>query len=687
MPVLHVQGSIVLFLFFGVSLLLLLIQYRTLIRGKNRGSRSVLFLCRTVVIIILLFLLVDPYLQWRSRKQRDPEIAIFTDFSSSMQSDSLSENTDISKILNRLDRTIKKQNGVPNYYGFGKIIRPISIDGPLILSDERTEFTHLPDKMKSVGADYNFILSDGIATTGMAPGSLSFEGCGPVNILVFGEQEKGTDISIQSVRHPQSIIKGDSLNLEVSLSYSLDQTTSTKIEIRDSNGRTIAHKMIEQGIGEGFNKISFSVPSDDLTDNLSVDIIPSVTEKKLTNNHFPFHVDIQSKNEHLILLSGSLSFNSGFLKNRMAALPRVIIDHYFRTDGFSWNSPPEKGISNAPSIIVLDDFPESLSDRTLFNKIIKYCTDENIPLFYFEGPASDMHSGNLLANQFQLEFKRRTSSTKLALQASSNGLSFIDLSGVDKIPPQRRNITWTSTTGNLLEYSDGKSAVIQKQSGFTFTGFFMPDLAASSLKSSMTLKENSLSALVEKLLLLELLSDNSVAGISTENQAYDFGDRVIVEIRVNNLLQTTPALVQVKLENTDTGQSDLLPAKYDETKGFFSTIAVPKTAGHWTASSLISWNNGERSTTDSTHFSVRNIKVENRVTAPNYIGLEHIAESTKGAIYRINALDSMLNSVKITPVQSDYNFQISAISFQKFWAALILLLGIEWWIRKRNGLL
>ncbi len=687
MTSLHLQGSILLLLLFGGGLVLLLLQYRGLLVSKQSAVRLVLLICRTLVVIFIVFLIANPFLKWRGQKKRAPVVAVFTDLSTSMNSDSVNAADSMTGILKRLENKIENSGGVSTLFGFGESIRPLSLDAPIQFKDERTDFTNLGEKMQAAGADYSFLLTDGIATTGTNLTSLSFEECPPVTVLVFGNEQRISSIRIAKVRYPHSVIQGDTLKLDVSLSYLLDQQTPATLRLLDANHNIVSQRLIKPGPGEGFMKVAFSVPGENLTEALTVDVVPSGTSLNLTTNEYPLQVDIQSKYEKVLLFSGSLSFNSRFIKNRLTVLPRVEVEHYFRPDGVTWNNAPEKALQEIPAMIVLDDFPVSASDRVLFNRITQKCSEKNIPLIYFEGPGSNRAAGNLLVKQFQLTISGNPSGTKVSLQMPASAVSFVDFTGIDRIPPQQRNLIWSAPSGNIIEYSDGKSAIFQHQENFPFIGIFMPEIAAVSLKSSMTLETNYLRGIIDDLLLLELLSEKSFARLTTDKPVYDYGDVVELAVNTNATLGKSPALVQIKMISAESGETVTLPALLNADTGVYKADFVPRSQGKWTAVDLVTWSNGEVITADTANFNVREVRAEDRVSMPNLSGLRHIAESTKGSIYMINALDSMLNSVKITPVQSEYDFQFSAISLQKYWAFLILLLGIEWWLRKRNGLL
>ena len=67
--------------------------------------------------------------------------------------------------------------------------------------------------------------------------------------------------------------------------------------------------------------------------------------------------------------------------------------------------------------------------------------------------------------------------------------------------------------------------------------------------------------------------------------------------------------------------------------------------------------------------------------------LMQVAHNSGGIYVPIESLDSMFSNIEITPVQLLKNYQISGLSTQDYWWLLIVLLSIEWFLRKKLGLL
>jgi hypothetical protein len=84
---------------------------------------------------------------------------------------------------------------------------------------------------------------------------------------------------------------------------------------------------------------------------------------------------------------------------------------------------------------------------------------------------------------------------------------------------------------------------------------------------------------------------------------------------------------------------------------------------------------------------IQDVKVEMKELIQERKALIEIAYKTGGTYASIDSLDTMLAHIDITPVQYVNKHQISSISSQNYWWILILLLSIEWYFRKKMGLL
>ena len=67
--------------------------------------------------------------------------------------------------------------------------------------------------------------------------------------------------------------------------------------------------------------------------------------------------------------------------------------------------------------------------------------------------------------------------------------------------------------------------------------------------------------------------------------------------------------------------------------------------------------------------------------------LENLAWENGGTYADPNHLDVVLSSVNSRPKSQLKEYKFSALSTQRYWWILIILLSVEWFLRKREGLL
>ena len=84
---------------------------------------------------------------------------------------------------------------------------------------------------------------------------------------------------------------------------------------------------------------------------------------------------------------------------------------------------------------------------------------------------------------------------------------------------------------------------------------------------------------------------------------------------------------------------------------------------------------------------VQAVNIELRELIQEQNILMQVSHNSGGIYVPIESLDSMFSNIEITPVQLLKNYQISGLSTQDYWWLHIVLLSIEWFLRKKLGLL
>ena len=64
-----------------------------------------------------------------------------------------------------------------------------------------------------------------------------------------------------------------------------------------------------------------------------------------------------------------------------------------------------------------------------------------------------------------------------------------------------------------------------------------------------------------------------------------------------------------------------------------------------------------------------------------------ISQKTNGTYSNINALETVLNRIDLKQKYKEVKINYNVFSFQDYWWIIIILLSIEWYLRKKFGLL
>ena len=684
----NIQGNVFIIIVSFFLLAVLVYNYTVLLRAKAPLWRFIMLFTRSLTLVIILFLLVNPILNYFGRRTEKPLTAVFIDDSSSIKFHLDKSNKNPVDLTAAIVEWADSHETDMSLFTFGNSLRPVKSLKRLNFTDTQTDFSDLPGKMSEIRADHNILITDGIATSGLDLASLNFSDVNPIYTIAVGAAADEVDVSIDRIDAPASVVMGDSLDITVSLKSVLNEQTSTRLEILNESGKSLYDSVILLQPGSGYQSYKLRIPSENFTEFMTARISAVKDELFAENNQSSFNIKILSARENLLIITGALSYNTAYLKNLIRELPRAEVHHLFRKSASQWNDDLEKILQLSPTMIIMDDFPSESGDRNMLNRVVDYSKTKLVPLIYFEGPSAGMITASQLSSEFQLTAREVQHATEVSLVRPLNPYLFIDFSQIENVPPQRRNLTWSfQNGGSLLEFSDGLPAIWRFKGQLSFTAVFMPQLAQLSLKNSTTEYSGILERIVFDLMLTELLSENNIAVVESDQTGYDFGDPVAFTIRLNEAVDAIPKTVVLKLTDDKGEIVDEIPARWHEESGSFTTDYLPRASGNLSAWSEIEWDNGENTKSDSINISIQDINVEYRNLSPNLNGLNRIAENTGGTSGHINQLESILNAVKITPVKKDYEFHFSAVLTQKYWIIIILLLAIEWWIRKRNGLL
>ena len=681
-----IQGNFLLFLFFGIVFSGLMIRYWQHIQQRRFLLRVTLLASRAATILVILYLILDLLVHWWGTEEQLPEVAVMVDHSQSMELQGLTADQ-LSRDIEQLKDRLEPQSASVDFLAFGEEVR--EMDGYLPdFSDSHTSLADAAEYLRDNPYQHVFWLTDGIATRGTDFTSMAVFPDTRYHFLTVGGETQRQDLRVESVQHPGTAVQGDTIQISASLGYDLTESLAARLQVR-SGENTLHTENLKFAAGEGFRTIEISLAANELAGTVSVELIPTHSDSNPDNDRYQFHLNLMSQDEQVVLISGTLSPNTAFIHEMLRELPRAESRHYYRTDLFTWNQSPDQIFDIEARLIVLDNFPATAEDRRLLNELVQYCQNLRRPLFYFDGPQTGANVLSDLANQLGCRIQpNQIPEAALTLETLAAPRGFIDLTPLEQLPPQRRNLIWVGESTNILvAYSDGSAAMVRNERTIPVVGIFLPELAKTQLKIQTTDYAHILSNALEQLLLREFLDEGQVVQLTTEKGEYDLGDPVLVSARIHDAVTNTPRAVRLTMTNAETGSEEILAMSWDPVSGDYRTDVLPPGTGSWHLTPEVTWNSGTTEMGADYPLVVQQVRIEVRNLTPDLQGMSLTAQRSKGSIQSLNDLPDYLASIRLSPVKKAYDHHFAALDLQPWWWILILLLAVEWFIRKRVGLL
>lgn len=377
---------------------LLVLQFRGLRRRLPLGQTIFLTLLRTVVYAGLIFFLFGPALIDRKTTQLRRPLTVLVDSSQSMgfAADPKAVPGDKAPV-SRLDAVRDKLTGGKEpliqklnrdydlrLVRFGTSMEPIapgSLAG-MRAQDPGTRLIELLQAAARDGAAQSAILvfSDGIANGDRK----SLEGMAPLPVPVFavgvGQTEGFTDVRISKLGAPEFAFRGREFKLDLTVQASgMKGRTVPLFFNRGKNLITTRPITIDSDSFEQKVTLAFT-PKDLGTHAFSVSIPAQAGEQIVPNNHKEFKVEVQRDKIRILTLSGSPAWNYRFLRMAMKQDPLIeLVSFVFLRTPTDTVDVPESQLSLIPfpiddifleelknfDVIFLDDF----SHRAYFNPV------------------------------------------------------------------------------------------------------------------------------------------------------------------------------------------------------------------------------------------------------------------------------------------------------------------------------
>lgn len=692
-----------------ISFLYAYYVYRYTLPPVASSKRILLATLRGLALILLLFIFFEPILSMTKKEVSEPVNLIFIDNSKSITiDDGTNRQNTVKTITDEFIRNTSESN--TELFLFGNTVE--SLDRKSIemvdFSESSTNFINIFNgvDLSKQNISSITIVSDGVVTDGSNPLYSAQQKAIPVFTVGIGDSSRKNDIEVRSVLYNDLI-------------YAETPTTILgTILNRGFGGQNVMVSLFENDIlleqksmildESGSNNISFDyTPKSSGEKKLSVTVSELKDEFTIANNKKIFFINVLSNKIKVLIVSGAPSADLTFIRNVLSADNNISVSTLtqIRTNQFIEGDHSNK--IDSADIFFLIEFPTKETPAEAFNQIIKKISEKNIPFFF--SLSSDIDITKLGSFQQYLPFTVSQidniyQQVQPEIQISENNNPLLQnnaanpISAWNNLPPilQSRIVVNPKPESKII--SRIKMDNIPRPAPLLMTRSLGNKRSIALLakdfwrwKLQTATRESDLfdSFILNSVRWLNVSDEFKKVKITPVKRVFSSGEDVEFSARVYDDAMNPVINSDVKLTVSD-GQERFETNLSSVGSGLYEGKLQIRKPGDYSFSGEASLN-GNILGEDKGIFNIGEIDIEMINPRLDYEFLNLLALETGGEFFNPDQIDSLIRELnKISSSSIKDKFITSEISlWSSEWLLLltILFLAMEWFIRKRAGML
>lgn len=652
-----------------------------------KSWKRLLSIFRFVSLFFLSFLLLEPLLEYSKTKVEKPIVVLLKDNSSSIlaHQDSSEYGTRYKTKMAELAANLSQDFEVASYT-FGK---QLSTNNELDFNENGTNLSAVFSEIKQRYFNRNLgaivLASDGIYNQGSNPlyTAKEFKGV-PVNTILLGDSSPQKDVWIEHVFHNKIAYQGNTFPVEVAILSAgvLDAKSSVVIQ---SRGSVLSETPIQISSSKGVQKVRFEIEASQVgLQKFSIKIKGIEGEVTLQNNETSFYVEVLKSKQKILLLANSphpdvQAIKNGLLEN----------DNYELDTKLANNIPRDL---NQYSLIITHNLPSSKFQ-------VSQIFGSAVPVFAVLGNQVDYSFFNQLGLGIQIIATKNETEAGLAVNPNFNQfeLSREAMSKLGSYSPIQvpfsnkyevsnssqvalyQRIGPAKTEYPLLMFSSQEE---KKRGVFVGEGMWrwrLQEYAEDGNRESVDeLFQQSVQFLVAK-------EDKSRFRV-TGKPIYVQGDEILVRAEVYNKSYEPINSQEVAFELTDEKNEKFQFLFSPDGEAYKLSLGKLRDGKYsYTTSTLVDG----ATETKSGEFSVEKINLELTQTRANVEVLSQLSANTNGKFLSLDESgllpEFIVSNGSMTAVRYEEKEVEDLIELKFLFYLLLLILGVEWFVRKRNG--
>ena len=682
------------FLTFRFILILLLCSLVGVIYGSALYFRSrktleistflnlTLFFIRFFIVTLTAFIVFGPSIVHVIKFTEKPILLFAQDNSYSIghSKDSAFYNNLFKINLTNLKAKLSNKYDVQSFT-FGAAIKK---SDSLNFSETETNMSAFFDFYKSnfIGRNVGAIIliSDGLVNSGFNPIYAAKDIREPIYAIALGDTLVNKDISIVNIEHNQSAYIGDNFPVKISIKATFAEKEPLHLTVSTKN-KVVVEETIQIPNANYSTIIPLNLKAETVGSQLyTVKIAPLKSEVNLSNNQANFFIDIRDSKETIAIvyhaphpdiecIKSALETNSNYAIKLIDANSITTIDKHEKISLYilhqlskSDNALSLLAASSSP-ILFIGDAPGSATlgiknaSNYSQNIAVEPCLNELFSLFTISPELKDFinHSPAIISpiGSYQVP-------------ASSSVLMYRKIGNVETSDP-------------LFLFN----SINNKRVGY-FLGDGLWRWSFANVKLSGTRK--LFNELINKTVYyLSVSSDNKRFYIYNKH-VFNENENIEMTAEVLNSSYELISEPDIKLSiiNAENKKFNFL---FDKSTSGYHLKAGSLPPGIYSYEATVKI--GSENFNQKGNFIVQKLLLENSTTTADHHLLYTISQQHNGKVIypsTMNSLENLLDKRDdIVTISHEENEQSDLINFKLFFLLIVILLGLEWTIRKRNG--
>lgn len=506
----------------------------------------------------------------------------------------------------------------------------------------------------------------------------------PIFTVGMGDTIRKRDQVIRNVAVNDIAFYKNKFPVEVDIQAARVGKTASAVSIY-RNGKKIASKPISYTDGSlDYTHVSLMLEATEIGFvNYTVRVEDLANESSYENNKWSFYVEVIDSRSKILLLANAPHPDVAAVKNVIERDENVEVSSMLVSE-FSGNL-------NEYALLILHEPGGSGSAN-----ILKKVKDSKIPVLYLIGKNSSSSIIKQLGIGLGMPPGRRSDEVQASLKS---GFQLFEVSsdlrsGLEYWPPltvpfgniiaSQGDVLLTQRIGSVIK----KDPVLYFTSGNRKQGAFIGEglWKWKLMEYARTKGNKGFNELIQKSVQYLVVKKNTDALRVNLPRRFNVNDDVIINAEFYNssLERITDPTISYVLTDENKDKVDYTFAK-NELDYRLSLGKLPVGKYDWRAKTSFNGKSYEKSGS----FVVNDISLENLETSANHNLLQQIADNSNGKFYELKNINKMLDDIDkrtdIVTITSDESTFKDIIDYKWLFFLLIILLGLEWFLRRRVG--